>query len=144
MPDFASPASMSIYEEVTRAAVTVLIPVFNNLVLFDQHKERNTIDTIVPDLAESWTWTEDGKELTFADPLTTRELEEESPGGGDAGAGGVAAWIADGDCSRRVVRGGCWGRDPGVLRAADRDVGATGLRSNGVGFRVGRTLTPIR
>ena len=65
MPDFASPASMSIHEEVTRAAVTVLMPVFNNLVLFDQHKERNTIDTIVPDLAESWTWTEDGKELTF-------------------------------------------------------------------------------
>src|SRR5436190_21849907 len=65
MPDFASPASMSIHEEVTRAAVTALMPVFNNLVLFDQHKERNTIDTIVPDLAESWTWTEDGKELTF-------------------------------------------------------------------------------
>src|ERR1700731_1822470 len=65
MPDFASPASMSIHEEVTRAAVTVLMPVFNNLVLFDQHKERNTTDTIVPDLAESWTWSEDGKELTF-------------------------------------------------------------------------------
>src|SRR5215831_9865586 len=65
MPDFASPASMSIHEEVTRAAVTVLMPVFNNLVLFDQHKERNTIDTIVPDLAESWGWSEDGKELTF-------------------------------------------------------------------------------
>src|SRR5438270_13568938 len=86
MPDFASPASMSIHEEVTRAAVTVLMPVFNNLVLFDQHKERNTIDTIVPDLTESWTWTEDGKELTFADPRATRELEEESPGGGAAGA----------------------------------------------------------
>ena len=42
MPDFASPASMSIHEEVTRAAVTVLMPVFNNLVLFDQHKEKNT------------------------------------------------------------------------------------------------------
>jgi peptide/nickel transport system substrate-binding protein len=66
MPDFASPASMSIHEEVTRAAVTVLMPVFNNLVLFDQHKERNTIDTIVPDLAESWAWSEDGKER--ADP----------------------------------------------------------------------------
>jgi peptide/nickel transport system substrate-binding protein len=65
MPDFASPASMSIHEEVTRAAVTVLMPVFNNLVLFDQHKEKNTLDTIVPDLAESWTWSEDGKELTF-------------------------------------------------------------------------------
>ena len=65
MPDFASPASMSIHEEVTRAAVTALMPVFNNLVLFDQRKERNTIDTIVPDLAESWVWGEDGKELTF-------------------------------------------------------------------------------
>jgi peptide/nickel transport system substrate-binding protein len=65
MPDFASPASMSIHEEVTRAAVTVLMPVFNNLVLFDQHKEKNALDTIVPDLAESWTWSEDGKELTF-------------------------------------------------------------------------------
>ena len=44
MPDFASPASMSIHEEVTRAAVTVLMPVFNNLVLFDQHKEKNTLE----------------------------------------------------------------------------------------------------
>ena len=35
MPNFASPASMSIHEEVTRTAVTVLSPVFNNLVLFD-------------------------------------------------------------------------------------------------------------
>ena len=65
MPDFASPASMSIHEEVTRAAVTVLMPVFNNLVLFDQHKEKNSLDTIVLDLAESWTWSEDGKELIF-------------------------------------------------------------------------------
>ena len=31
MPDFASPASMSIHEEVTRAAVTMLMLVFNNL-----------------------------------------------------------------------------------------------------------------
>jgi peptide/nickel transport system substrate-binding protein len=49
MLDFASPASMSIHEEVTRAAVTVLMPVFNNLVLFDPHKEKNTLDAIVPD-----------------------------------------------------------------------------------------------
>src|ERR1700746_1304254 len=45
MPDFASPASMSIHEEVTRAAVNALMPVFNNLVLFDQEKAQNTIDT---------------------------------------------------------------------------------------------------
>jgi peptide/nickel transport system substrate-binding protein len=60
MPDFGSPASMSIHEEVTRAAVTVLMSVFNNPVLFDQHKERNMI---VPDLAESWAWSEDGKDV---------------------------------------------------------------------------------
>jgi peptide/nickel transport system substrate-binding protein len=65
MPNFASPASMSIHEEITRAAVTVLSPVFNNLVLFDQHNRQNTIDTIVPDLAETWSWDEAKTALTF-------------------------------------------------------------------------------
>jgi len=65
MPDFASPASMSIHEEVTRAAVNVLMPVFNNLVMFDQHKAQNALDTIVPDLAESWSWNDDKTALTF-------------------------------------------------------------------------------
>jgi peptide/nickel transport system substrate-binding protein len=65
MPDFASPASMSIHEEITRAAVNAMMPVFNNLVLFDQHKAQNTIDTIVPDLAESWSWDAAKTALTF-------------------------------------------------------------------------------
>lgn len=65
MPDFASPASMSIHEEVTRAAVNALMPVFNNLVMFDQHKAQNTLDTIVPDLAESWSWDATKTALTF-------------------------------------------------------------------------------
>ena len=65
MPDFASPASMSIHEEITRAAINALMPVFNNLVLFDQHKVQNSIDTIVPDLAESWSWDDAKTALTF-------------------------------------------------------------------------------
>ena len=65
MPNFASPASMSAHEEVTRAAITVLMPVFNNLILFNQHEARNTIDTIVPDLAESWSWDAAKTALTF-------------------------------------------------------------------------------
>jgi peptide/nickel transport system substrate-binding protein len=65
MPDFASPASMSVHEEVTRAAITALMPVFNNLVLFDQHKAHESIDTIVPDLAESWSWDAAKTALTF-------------------------------------------------------------------------------
>src|SRR5438034_5766584 len=39
--------------------------VFNNLVMFDQHVKQNSLESIVPDLATSWAWSEDAKELTF-------------------------------------------------------------------------------
>src|SRR5829696_2416195 len=65
MPLITSPASMSIHEEATIATLGPMMGVFNNLVMFDQHKKQNTIDGIVPDLAASWSWSEDGKELTF-------------------------------------------------------------------------------
>jgi formylglycine-generating enzyme required for sulfatase activity len=52
-----------------------------------------------------------------------------------------SAWT-DGDCSRRVVRGGSWYGSPQGLRAADRLGDATVFRSDNLGFRVGRTLTP--
>ena len=61
-----SPASMSIHEEGTISVVLPMMGVFNNLVTFDQHKKQNSLDGIVPDLAEKWTWSEDGKTLTFA------------------------------------------------------------------------------
>src|SRR5262249_2973280 len=60
-----SPASMSVLEEVTISVGAPMMPVFNNLVLFDQHVPQNSLDTIVPDLATHWSWSEDGKELTF-------------------------------------------------------------------------------
>jgi peptide/nickel transport system substrate-binding protein len=65
LPQITSPASMSIHEESTIAALGPMMGVFNNLVMFDQHKKQNTIDGIVLDLAESWTANEDGKSLTF-------------------------------------------------------------------------------
>jgi peptide/nickel transport system substrate-binding protein len=65
MPDFASPASMSIHEEATRAAVTPLMGVFNNLVLFDQHVPQNSLASVVPDLAIDWSWDEANTALTF-------------------------------------------------------------------------------
>ncbi|MEI7874536.1 MAG: ABC transporter substrate-binding protein [Alphaproteobacteria bacterium] len=61
-----SPSSMSIHEEGTISVVAPMMGVFNNLVLFDQHKRQNSLDDIVPDLATSWKWSEDGKKLTFA------------------------------------------------------------------------------
>ncbi len=60
-----SPANMSIHEEGTISVVLPMMGVFNNLVMFDQHKPQNTMDGIVPDLATSWKWSEDGKTLTF-------------------------------------------------------------------------------
>jgi len=62
---FDSPASMSILEESTRAAEQPMMAVFNNLVMYDQHKAQNSLQTIVPDLATGWSWSEDGTELTF-------------------------------------------------------------------------------
>ena len=47
-----SPASMSIHEEGTISVVLPMMGVFNNLVMFDQHKRQNSLDGIVPDLAE--------------------------------------------------------------------------------------------
>jgi peptide/nickel transport system substrate-binding protein len=62
---FDSPASMSIHEESTRAALQPMMAVFNNLVIYDQNIKQNSLDSIVPDLATSWSWSEDGKELIF-------------------------------------------------------------------------------
>src|SRR5216684_5546672 len=65
MPDFASPASMSMHEESTITAGTPVMPVFNNLVMFDQHVAQNSVASIVPDLATGWSWSEDGTQLIF-------------------------------------------------------------------------------
>ena len=65
MPLITSPASMSIHEESTIAVLGPMMGVFNNLVMFDQHVPQNSLSSIVPDLAESWSTSEDGKSLTF-------------------------------------------------------------------------------
>src|SRR5438270_3282619 len=62
---FDNPASMSLHEEATGAALRPMMGVFNNLVMFRQDVAQNSPDTIVPDLATGWSWSEDGKELTF-------------------------------------------------------------------------------
>jgi peptide/nickel transport system substrate-binding protein len=60
-----SPASMSIHEEATVVAERPVMGVFNNLVLFDQHIAQNSMASIRPELAKSWSWNEEGTELTF-------------------------------------------------------------------------------
>src|ERR1044071_9587928 len=60
-----SPGSASIHEGATYSVNIPFMPIFNNLVVFKQDAPQNSVDTIVPDLAESWAWSPDNKKLTF-------------------------------------------------------------------------------
>ena len=60
-----SPASMSILEESTVFAEGPMTGLFNNLIIFDQHVRQNSLESIVPDLATSWSWNEEGTELSL-------------------------------------------------------------------------------
>src|SRR5947209_18523369 len=51
-----TPPSASLLEESTIASVTPFAAVFNNLVVFDPAKIHESLDTVIPDLAESWSW----------------------------------------------------------------------------------------
>ena len=65
MYSLESPPSMSILEEATPAAQSPMMGVFNNLIMFDQQVKQNSLASIVPDLATSWSWNEDGTALTL-------------------------------------------------------------------------------
>jgi peptide/nickel transport system substrate-binding protein len=60
-----NPPSTSLHEESTISSVTPFSAVFNNLVTFDPSKVHESIDTVVPDLAESWSWDPTNTRLTF-------------------------------------------------------------------------------
>src|SRR6516225_4827478 len=59
-----SPPSLSMHEEVDAVPARAM-GVFNHLVVFDQHIKQNSMQSIVPDLATGWSWSEDGTQLTF-------------------------------------------------------------------------------
>ena len=60
-----NPPSASLHEESTVSVIQPFMAIFNNLVLFDQNKPLNSLETIVPDLAESWAWDASKTKLTF-------------------------------------------------------------------------------
>jgi peptide/nickel transport system substrate-binding protein len=80
-----SPASMSIHEEATVYAQAPMMGVFNNLIMFDQTVKQSSLDSIVPDLASVWSWSDDGTALTFnlrqgvrwhdGKPFTARDVQ---------------------------------------------------------------------
>ena len=80
-----SPGSASIHEGATYSLNVPFMPIFNNLVIYDQHIAQNSLDDIRPELAESWAWSADKKTLTFklrqgvkwhdGKPFTARDVQ---------------------------------------------------------------------
>lgn len=60
-----SPPSASMHEEATVSVAVPFMAIYNNLVVYDQNVPRNSLDSIVPDLARSWQWSADGRALSF-------------------------------------------------------------------------------
>jgi len=60
-----SPPSASIHEEATVSVAVPFMSLYNNLVMFDQHVAKNSLESIVPDLATKWAWTDNNSKLVF-------------------------------------------------------------------------------
>jgi peptide/nickel transport system substrate-binding protein len=80
-----TPPSTSLLEESTIASVTPFAAIFNNLVVFDPAKPHESLDTVIGDLAESWSWDATNTRLSFklrhgvkwhdGQPFTARDVQ---------------------------------------------------------------------
>ncbi len=59
------PAGFSIHETATILGLWPAMPCYSNLVLFDPFKPRETSETILPELAEKWSWQDGYRNLVF-------------------------------------------------------------------------------
>src|SRR5881409_2530474 len=55
----------SIHETATISTVWPAMPCLNNLVLFDPLKKTESVDTIIGELAEKWSWQDNRRNLVF-------------------------------------------------------------------------------
>lgn len=60
-----TPPSGSMHEEATISTVAPYMSVYNNLVMYDPHVRKHSLESIIPDLAKSWSWNDDGTKLSF-------------------------------------------------------------------------------
>ena len=65
VPLGGTPTSASLIEESSIGVLRPFMPVFNNLVIFDQQEKMARPDTIRPDLATEWSWSPDHTVLTL-------------------------------------------------------------------------------
>ncbi len=57
--------SLSPHEESTIATVQQASPCFSNLVYFDPARKQESVDTLIPELAEKWSWQDSYRNLVF-------------------------------------------------------------------------------
>ncbi len=79
------PPGFSIHESATVSTVWPMSPCYNNLVLFDPLKAQETVDTVIGDLAEKWSWQDNHRNLVFflrknvkwhdGHPFTSRDVK---------------------------------------------------------------------
>jgi peptide/nickel transport system substrate-binding protein len=77
--------SLSPHEESTVATVWQASPCFNNLLSYDPAKKQESADTLVPELAEKWSWQDNHRNLVFflrhdvkwhdGKPFTSRDVK---------------------------------------------------------------------
>ena len=112
IPHIDTPPSPSIQEEATASVVIPFMAIYNNLVLFDQHKPQHSMATIVPELATKWSWDKAGTALTF----TLRP--------GVQWHDGKPFTAADVKCTWDMVSG----LEPGKIRKSPRQAWFTNLK----------------
>src|SRR5262249_41271368 len=59
------PQGFAIHESPTISTMWPAMPCLTNLVLFDPLKPTHSVDTIIPELAERWSWQDGYRKLVF-------------------------------------------------------------------------------
>jgi len=79
------PPGLLIHESATVSNVWPMMPCYSNLVLFDPLKSLESVDTVIPELAERWSWQDNYQNLVFflrrnvkwhdGQPFTSRDVK---------------------------------------------------------------------
>jgi peptide/nickel transport system substrate-binding protein len=59
------PPGFSIHEVATISGLWPVMPCYSNLVLFDPLKPSESVETVIPELAEKWSWQDNYRNLVF-------------------------------------------------------------------------------
>src|SRR5436309_10910129 len=80
-----APPSLSPHEESTIATVQQVSACYSNLVYFDPPKRQESLETVIPELAEKWSWQDNYRNLVFllrrdvkwhdGKPFTSRDVK---------------------------------------------------------------------